>query len=416
MKEAKMKNFRNYSLIGILATMSVVAAAVSGCAGGSSDTGATSAASGSTSAQAISSTATTSAAAATDSSGAAENSSSASTAASGEASSAAAADEDLSANEVHTNPDDLKKVDVSKEIDDPASQGSSDASEASSTETSSSDVWPDLGTAGPDDYVKDASGNQPHVLVFGDSQFDNDRSNDGLAQKVASFSHCRVYNCAIGGTGASPTQGYTHWYYSDWDSNCFLGMAIAASGQGDAEKICGDHYAYQVLKSCDLTDVDVIVVEYGVNDYFQDSPISGSGTQSYLGAINAGVGLLKSACPNAKIILCNPTYAQFFSNGNYVGDSNMLSNTYGPLVDYALSLDNYAQTHSLDYFNAYQWMNITAANASDYLQDGVHMNHKGRELYAQFLARIILRNLGYSIDEGTDMSTFDFSTLQKTSK
>ena len=43
------------------------------------------------------------------------------------------------------------------------------------------------------------------------------------------------------------------------------------------------------------------------------------------------------------------------------------------------------------------------------------MNHKGRELYAQFLARIILRSLGYSIEEGTDMSTFDFSTLQKAS-
>ncbi len=412
-----MKGFRNYSVVGILAAMSVMAAAVSGCAEGTSDTGSTAAVSENAFAEGASSAETSSEEVSRETSeNAGDSPESTSSDATGEESSAATSEEDLSAYEVHTNPDDLKKVDVSKEIDDPASQESSDVSEASSTETtSSSDERPDLGTAGPDDYVKDASGNQPHVLVFGDSQFDNDRSNDGLAQKVASFSHCRVYNCAIGGTGASPTQGYTHWYYSDWTSNCFLGMAIAASGQGDAEKICGSNYAYQVLKGCDLSDVDIIVVEYGVNDYFQDSPISGSGTQSYLGAIDAGVGLLKSACPNAKIILCNPTYAQFYSNGNYVGDGNMLSNTYGPLVDYALSLDNYAEMHDLDYFNAYQWMNITATNASDYLQDGVHMNHKGRELYAQFLARIILRSLGYSIEEGTDMSTFDFSTLQKAS-
>jgi hypothetical protein len=74
---------------------------------------------------------------------------------------------------------------------------------------------------------------------------------------------------------------------------------------------------------------------------------------------------------------------------------------------------SYAQSNNYSYFNAYQWTNISSVNASEYLKDGVHMNHKGREIYAQFLSRIVLRTLGYSIPEGTDMTTFDYSTLQK---
>lgn len=416
MRKVIMERFRKYNFAIVLAAISIAASSVAGCgeaSSGISSVISTTEASGETSSQETVSKETsfgaTSEAATADS-----------TETVSAASSVSDTEEDLSIDEVHTNPNDLTKVDVSKDIDVPSTGNSSISTDESASENSSYEntdqkkTWPDLGTIGPDDYVKDAAGHQPHVLVLGDSQFDNNRTADGLAQKVASYSHCRVYNCAIGGTGASPTAGYTDWNYSDWTSNCFVGMALAASGKGNAEKICGKHYAYQVLKGCDLNDVDVIVVEYGVNDYFQDSPISGDGMKSYLGSLNAGVGVLGDAFPNATIILCNPTYAQFFSNDTYVGDSNMLSNSYGPMIDYALSMVKYAQDHNFSYFNAYQWTNISAVNAADYLEDGVHLNHYGRELYAQFLARTILRSLGYSIPEGADMSTFDFSTLQKT--
>ena len=297
-----------------------------------------------------------------------------------------------------SNTSEASSVSSSDVISDSSGVSSEAASSPESEEdfSASSDgqteqEWPDLGTPGPSDsYVTDDNGNQPHILVFGDSQFDNNRTADGLAQKLATYSHCKVYNCAIGGTGASPTQGYTAWNYDDWDSACFTGMALSATGKGNAEKICGNYYAYQVLKGCDLSDIDIVVVEYGVNDYFQDSPIGGKGSEGYLGAINEGIGLLKQVMPNATFVLCNPTYAQFFSNGTYVGSNNY------------------------SYFNAYQWTNISSVNASEYLKDGVHMNHKGRELYAQFLSRVVLDALGYSVPEGTDMTTFDYSTLTKT--
>ena len=355
-----MHRFDKHKQSYIFTAMTVAAILITGC--------------GST-AETESSSVLSEAASAAASSNTSEASSVSSSEVSSDAGSSLESAEDFLSNEVHTNPDDLKTVDVSKDIDPVEESGS--AASAS------------------DSYVTDDNGNQPHILVFGDSQFDNNRTADGLAQKLATYSHCKVYNCAIGGTGASPTQGYTAWNYDDWDSACFTGMALSATGKGNAEKICGNYYAYQVLKGCDLSDIDIVVVEYGVNDYFQDSPIGGKGSEGYLGAINEGIGLLKQVMPNATFVLCNPTYAQFFSNGTYVGDGNMLSNNYS-------------------YFNAYQWTNISSVNASEYLKDGVHMNHNGREIYAQFLSRIVLRTLGYSIPEGTDMTTFDYSTLQKT--
>ena len=412
-----MKRFIKCRLSYALAAITIIAISITGCAG----TAKTESTESSSGAASVTTSSGVSAAAGSTSLPAASVSStdavSDSSGVSSEAASSPESEEDFSSNEVHTNPDDLKTVDVSKDIDpveesgSAASAGSSGASSDGQTEQE----WPDLGTPGPSDsYVTDDNGNQPHILVFGDSQFDNNRTADGLAQKLATYSHCKVYNCAIGGTGASPTQGYTAWNYDDWDSACFTGMALSATGKGNAEKICGNYYAYQVLKGCDLSDIDIVVVEYGVNDYFQDSPIGGKGSEGYLGAINEGIGLLKQVMPNATFVLCNPTYAQFFSNGTYVGDGNMLSNSYGPLVDYALSMVSYAQSNNYSYFNAYQWTNISSVNASEYLKDGVHMNHNGREIYAQFLSRIVLRTLGYSIPEGTDMTTFDYSTLQKT--
>ncbi|MDY2945358.1 MAG: SGNH/GDSL hydrolase family protein [Lachnospiraceae bacterium] len=405
-----MKRFIKCRLSYALAAITIIAISIAGCAG-TAKTESTESSSGAASATASSNT---SEASSVSSSDAVSDSSEVSS----DAGSSLESAEDFSSNEVHTNPDDLKTIDVSKDID--PVEGAGPAASAGSSEEASSDgqteqEWPDLGTPGPSDsYVTDDNGNQPHILVFGDSQFDNNRTADGLAQKLATYSHCKVYNCAIGGTGASPTQGYTAWNYDDWDSACFTGMALSATGKGNAEKICGNYYAYQVLKGCDLSDIDIVVVEYGVNDYFQDSPIGGKGSEGYLGAINEGIGLLKQVMPNATFVLCNPTYAQFFSNGTYVGDGNMLSNSYGPLVDYALSMVSYAQSNNYSYFNAYQWTNISSVNASEYLKDGVHMNHKGREIYAQYLSRIVLRTLGYSIPEGTDMTTFDYSTLQKT--
>lgn len=412
-----MKRFIKCRLPYALAAITIIAISIAGCAG----TAKTESTESSSGAASVTTSSGVSAAAGSTSLPAASVSSTDAVSDSSEVSSDAGSSlesaEDFLSNEVHTNPDDLKRVDVSKDIDpveesgSAASAGSSEASSDGQTEQE----WPDLGTPGPSDsYVTDDNGNQPHILVFGDSQFDNNRTADGLAQKLATYSHCKVYNCAIGGTGASPTQGYTAWNYDDWDSACFTGMALSATGKGNAEKICGNYYAYQVLKGCDLSDIDIVVVEYGVNDYFQDSPIGGKGSEGYLGAINEGIGLLKQVMPNATFVLCNPTYAQFFSNGTYVGDGNMLSNSYGPLVDYALSMVSYAQSNNYSYFNAYQWTSISSVNASEYLKDGVHMNHKGRELYAQFLSRVVLDALGYSVPEGTDMTTFDYSTLTKT--
>ena len=324
-----MKRFIKCRLSYALAAITIIAISITGCAG----TAKTESTESSSGAASITTSSGVSAAAGSTSLPAAGVSStdavSDSSGVSSEAASSPESEEDFSSNEVHTNPDDLKTIDVSKDIDPvegagyAASAGSSEASSDGQTEQE----WPDLGTS--DSYVTDDNGNQPHILVFGDSQFDNNRTADGLAQKLATYSHCKVYNCAIGGTGASPTQGYTAWNYDDWDSACFTGMALSATGKGNAEKICGNYYAYQVLKGCDLSDIDIVVVEYGVNDYFQDSPIGGKGSEGYLGAINEGIGLLKQVMPNATFVLCNPTYAQFFSNGTYVGDGNMLSNSYG---------------------------------------------------------------------------------------
>lgn len=303
-----------------------------------------------------------------------------------------------------------EEIDTSKLSNVPTS-GQEGASTAASGETQS---WPDLADGGESHDIKDASDDTPQIVVFGDSQFDNNRSSDGISARLANYAHSRVYNCAIGGTTASVENAQEEVQTpSEFSDNEFIGVAYAATGQADPAKIFGNHYAYNVFMGCDLSKTDIFVVEYGVNDFFSKRQCNGYGSQTYQGALEIGCAMLKDKYPDASIILCGPGYAQFFNGDTYVGDSNVMNNGITWLCSYSDTAQNVATSKGYDYLNGYRQLGIYTANASDYLEDGVHLNASGRDKYAMALARISLHLLGYQLPEMVDLSTADYSTFTK---
>ncbi len=159
-----------------------------------------------------------------------------------------------------------EEIDASKLSNVPSSSQEGESTAASSGETKS---WPDLANGTTARDIMDASGDTPQIVVFGDSQFDNDRTSNGMSAKLAYYAHSRVYNCAIGGTTASVENAQEEVQTpSEFSDNEFIGVAYAATGQADPAKIFGNHYAYNVFMGCDLSKTDIFIVEYGVNDYF----------------------------------------------------------------------------------------------------------------------------------------------------
>ena len=226
-----------------------------------------------------------------------------------------------------------------------------------------------------------------NIVVFGDSIWDMDRSETGIAAQVAEYMNANVYNCAIGGTRATLKDGESDVNYDTWDSTSLTGMCYVMRGLVDMNFLEG-YPAGGVIRNVNPADVDYYIIAYGLNDYFSGAPIAVSGgdhydPHGYTGALYNALELLKGASPNAQFLLISPTYCQFFFFFYMVTDSNMRNYGQGTLTDYANACRNVAEMSNTLYIDAYSTMGINIYTAEEYLEDGVHLTEAGRTLYAR---------------------------------
>lgn len=269
-------------------------------------------------------------------------------------------------------------------------------------------------------YGKDHDDTKMQIVVMGDSQFGNFKGENGLAYLIAQRCKANVYNLAIGGTAAAvePNSGTAD---ETWDSTSGIGMAKAVAGVISPDFFESRTYTYEVFKSCDFAKTDLFILEYGVNDYFQKSPLYdpdfGSNLKTTQGAIDVAINTLHNAYPDAKILVITPGYTQFFQEGTgtYLGDVNTLNNGYGTLQKYIEFVSHGAEPHTdcARILNMYVDLDVNGYNAKDTLMDGIHYTDEGRQRYARVLSRRILQLMGYSIPEDvSDTDTIDWASQE----
>lgn len=275
----------------------------------------------------------------------------------------------------------------------------------------------------PDDIANTLYGDDAvmQIVVLGDSQFGNFKDEDGMAARLSRYCHANVYNLAIGGTAAAITNAQGHSKGEGWDS--LAGCGIVQMIEGSLPSTLLENYSYtkEVFDICDFSKTDYFIVEYGVNDYLNNTPISNndgaSSYRTYAGAMEYIIMTLSENFPDATIVVCPPTYAQFFEGGTgaYLGDGNTLKNSYGTLRDYAETATGIAETSGSNSFSVdgYYALDINSVTARDYLIDGIHLKNRGRKEYAQLLARLMIRGKGYSIDAGVNPDDVDWVSTKK---
>ena len=146
----------------------------------------------------------------------------------------------------------------------------------------------------------------------------------------------------------------------------------------------------------DFSKTDYFIVEYGTNDFLsgvtRDDPDEFFNLKTYAGALRYAIANLKNIAPDATVILCSPCFAQFYGKDGYmIGDSNMLNNGTGSLFDYKGTCEYIAKEQNALFFNAYEDLGVDSYTADPYLEDGVHFSQEGRKLYADALAKMILK-------------------------
>lgn len=243
------------------------------------------------------------------------------------------------------------------------------------------------------DDQMESKGNSLQLVFLGDSIFDNNRDGTGIPYLTAIQCNADVFNLAIGGTSASIEAGESaEW--DQWTSRGLCGVVNALRKKIPTSIFEGTR-TKELLdnEKIDYSQTDYFIVEYGTNDFFRavrQSDEDGYNLYTYAGALRYGVANLKELAPDATIILCSPCYAQFFSNGYMVGDGNVTNPGNGTLFDYKGTCNYVAKEAQVEFFNAYQDLGIDSYTAEEYLEDGVHLNDAGRQLYADALAHMIL--------------------------
>ena len=235
--------------------------------------------------------------------------------------------------------------------------------------------------------------NRLQIVFLGDSILDGYRNETGIAYLTGVYCDADVYNLAMGGTTAALTT-YESAVYEEWNSRCLQGVVHAICGNIDP-KILNGYQAGEVFATCDFSNTDYFVIEYGMNDFLSGIPLNDRDDAfdeyTYVGALRIAIQKLRDSFPDATIILCSPNYAQFWGkDGSYLGDGNMVSNGGGKLVEYYRVCGNVSVDMNTLFLDAYEGIGLDAYTADEYLEDGIHLSEKGRRKYAEKLSKIIL--------------------------
>ncbi|WP_026526798.1 SGNH/GDSL hydrolase family protein [Butyrivibrio sp. VCD2006] len=262
------------------------------------------------------------------------------------------------------------------------------------------------------------------IVFMGDSQFDNAR---GTASEIPAYTCClldkdvKFYNLAIGGTSASLGREDYFDDVSAFNDSCFVGICYALAGKCSSDFL--EPYAMiEDFKKVKPENVDLYVIEYGANDYINGKDLfnasNNNDIHTYNGALTEGIETLQKISPNAKFIMCSPSYCVWYNgSGQLIGDSYVISKGIGPLCEYANTASNFAGSSGFMYMDSMyaSMFDLKLETVEDYLSDGLHYNEKGRQIYSAVLAHLIQKVRGKDDSEMPylEFNGFDFWEYKK---
>lgn len=238
---------------------------------------------------------------------------------------------------------------------------------------------------------EDASAHSYQILVLGDSIWGNYRDNTGVTVKVDQYLgqlgySAKIYNAAIGGTRATIDPEDSPYTFGPASENSLLKMISILDGKTDVGLLEGKP-AYEDMQRAleNKEEINVVIVAYGMNDFLSQVPINSSDMPwtGFGTALSLGVDSIKRIFPQAKVLIVAPSYASYFS----VPVSNMGEKALYNYASVACDVARGEQTLCVD---AYNNLGIDMYNSDQYLEDGVHLNEAGRDLYARAVVGALL--------------------------
>lgn len=242
------------------------------------------------------------------------------------------------------------------------------------------------------------------VLFLGDSIVGQYRDEMSIPALVAQQLGTLAVNGAFGGTTMSQQNRENRdAYYRDGLSFPQLSRAIAAEDFGTQQTIRTKDYVtmnfssiVDELDAVDYSSMETVVITYGMNDYTTGSPISNpldpEDPYTMEGAMRTGIGLLRQAYPQVRIIFMSPTYC-WFLNSMGITDETCETNDYGGgyLEEYVEAQRRVAAECGVEFLDLYHdfYPHEQYQDWQLYTEDGMHPNEAGRQMIARTLAEYL---------------------------
>ncbi len=243
-------------------------------------------------------------------------------------------------------------------------------------------------------FIKSSGSEQYNVVFFGDSRVGNDHTETSLPYKFSISSGLSVFNAGIGGSTLAKSSDDTMSCYS----MAGLSEAVALKDFGVLTASIPTEYienneilAYmpdtiENFKNIDFKKTDYFIVEQGTNDYLAGIPLTDPNDRydvsTFGGALYTTIEHLKSAAPNAKIIVVSPCLTCTLE-----GYSDEYDLSFGTIEAYVELERKICSETGVSFVDYYHESGINRDNLWDYLYDGLHPNDAGNDIMIDLIKK-----------------------------
>lgn len=231
------------------------------------------------------------------------------------------------------------------------------------------------------------------IVFLGDSIFGNNRTSTGVVNQIAARVAGTVINCAFGGTRMTLRQNANPGGYDKFDFPSIV-QAIKSRNYSEQEQAITSnslptHYpdSLQLLKDTDFDTVDIIVFNYGTNDWTWNVT-----KDSYQEAMTKNITDILEQFPQIQFVAVTPTWRCTINKDGdtrtIVTNSDTETYTMGTVRDVISNMKEVAEnTLHIPVIDCYN-IGINRYNFANYFDgtDGTHQNAAGRELLARHIA------------------------------
>lgn len=240
------------------------------------------------------------------------------------------------------------------------------------------------------------------IVAFGNSPLADARgASDSLAGLIEDMTDATVYNCSVGSSylcagsqvlssQLTPADAFNFYWLTAsvcQRNNRYVYRDIFETLGDDAPSDGRD--AYDTLQSIDFATVDVITLMYDAADYLAGHRAAGTADEPdirlFTDNMRAGIRLIQQTYPHIRIIVMSPAYAYASDSEGNRQDSAEYSYGTDTLTDFVTAAYDVAESCGVTFVDNYNGT-VTVSNASEYLEDHVHLNAAGRKAFAERFA------------------------------